>query len=102
MRVRYKSRPLRNFSSHDRHIRNGPQWHSRMRKSSVRMRHPQRADASRCRRRIRTAPGHARGGLLPHECHQAGFSYEEGKALGFKRKIADWISMELAHPYNKW
>ena len=42
------------------------------------------------------------GGLLPSQCHQAGFSFEEGKMAGFKRRIADWISMELTNPYNKW
>ena len=42
------------------------------------------------------------GGLLPNQCHQAGFSFEEGKAAGFKRKQADWMSMDLTNPYNKW
>jgi len=42
------------------------------------------------------------GGLLPSQCHDAGFSFEEGRAAGFKRKIADWLSMELTNPYNKW
>ena len=43
-----------------------------------------------------------RGGLLPHECHQAGFSFEEGRSVGFKRKQADWMTMELMNPYNTW
>ena len=47
-------------------------------------------------------PQAKRGGLLPHECHQAGFSYEEGAALGFKGKLADWMTIALANPYNKW
>ena len=43
-----------------------------------------------------------RGGLLPSECHQAGYSYEDAHALGFRRRIDDWLSMDLANPYNKW
>ena len=43
-----------------------------------------------------------RGGLLPHECKGAGYSYEEGRAVGFKRKLNDWMTMELANPYNTW
>ena len=42
------------------------------------------------------------GGLLPSECHQAGFSFDDGKALGFGGKIADWMTIALGSPYDKW
>ena len=42
------------------------------------------------------------GGLLPSECHAAGFSFEEGVALGFKGKNADWMTIALGSPYDKW
>jgi hypothetical protein len=43
-----------------------------------------------------------RGGLLPSECHQAGYSHDEAKAAGFSRGIHDWMTMELKNPHNKW
>mmetsp|Transcript_56755 Transcript_56755/g.112704 ORF Transcript_56755/g.112704 Transcript_56755/m.112704 type:complete len:193 (-) Transcript_56755:130-708(-) len=43
-----------------------------------------------------------KGGLLPSECHQAGYSYDEAKGAGFPRRIDDWMAMELRNPYNKW
>ena len=42
------------------------------------------------------------GGLLPSQCHQAGFTFEEGRAAGFKRRMDDWMTMDLTNPYNKW
>ena len=42
------------------------------------------------------------GGLLPSQCHLAGYTFEEAREAGFKRKLADWMSMDLTNPYNKW
>ena len=42
------------------------------------------------------------GGLLPNECHQAGYTYEDGVAAGFTRGSADWMTNSLGSPYNKW
>ena len=43
-----------------------------------------------------------RGGLLPSQCHVAGYSFEEAKEVGFKGKLADWMAMDLTNPHNKW
>ena len=36
------------------------------------------------------------------ECHQAGYSFEDGVAAGFRGKQDDWMTVSSGSPYNKW
>ena len=44
----------------------------------------------------------ATGTFLAPELKAAGYTFEEAREAGFKRKLADWMSMDLTNPYNKW
>ena len=42
------------------------------------------------------------GGLLPSDCKKMGYTFDEGVAAGFTRKVEDWMTMGPANPHNKW